>query len=402
MTATVKYKKSIYQGILWLLLLISIVLFARIAPILTVTCYLHSDDFIRYWASGKLNVQGENPYELARIIKLQEEAGDANSNISNAIVLNPPWAIALLMPFGLFDYYIGRLSWLFLSIALILISAIILWKIYSGNPKHRWFVILLVFIFAPTISVLEVGQIAAFVLIGITGFIYFTSVVRNDWMAGISLAIISIKPQLILLFWVALLFWIIQQRRWKILLSIIVTILSLTLVAVITNPHIVGQYLHMLQTYQISDWASPTIGAYIRYFWLETQQFWLQFLPVVLGGIWLIYYWYRHYETWNWVNELPIILLVSMILSPYSWTYDLVVLIPAVVLATIWIANDWKRWSTALMLIIFLGISILDLVLHMKLDDFWFIWVAPAVLIWFLLVRRLYPKSQNMKHIPVD
>jgi hypothetical protein len=227
--------------------------------------------------------------------------------------------------------------------------------------------------------VLEVGQIAAFVLICIVGFLYFTSVVRNDWMAGISLAIISIKPQLILLFWIALLFWIIQQRRWKILISTIITILSLTLIAMVTNPNIIKQYLNMLQTYQISDWASPTIGSYIRYFWFETQQFWLQFLPIVLGGIWLTYYWYRHHET---------------------WTYDLVILVPAVALAAIWIATDWKRWTTAVIVSIFLCINILDLVLHMKLDEFWFIWVAPALLIWFLLVRWQYSKSQKKQYIP--
>jgi hypothetical protein len=396
----VKNKKYIYQVVLWALLIISIILFTRIAPILTVTHYINNDDFVRYWAGGKLNVHGENPYELARIIKLQEEVGVAESEVTNAIVLNPPWAITLLMPFGLLDYYVGRLSWLFLSIALILLSAVILWRIYSGNPKHRWFVILIVFIFAPTISVLEKGQIAAFILIGTVAFVYFASVDRNDWMAGISLAIIAIKPQLLLLFWIALLFWIVQQRRWKILISIIITILSLTLVAIATNQYIIQQYLNMLQTYQISDWASPTIGSYIRYFWFETKQFWLQFLPVVLGGIWLTYYWYRHHDTWNWLNELPIILLISMVLSPYSWTYDLVVLVPAVALAAIWIATDWKNWTTPLMVFTFFGITILDLVLHMKLDEFWFIWVAPALLIWFLLVRWLYPKSQKKQYIP--
>jgi hypothetical protein len=168
----------------------------------------------------------------------------------------------------------------------------------------------------------------------------------------------------------------------------------------VTNPNIIKQYLNMLQTYQISDWASPTIGSYIRYFWFETQQFWLQFLPIVLGGIWLTYYWYRHHETWNWVDELPIILLVSMVLSPYSWTYDLVILVPAVALAAIWIATDWKRWTTAVIVSIFLCINILDLVLHMKLDEFWFIWVAPALLIWFLLVRWQYSKSQKKQYIP--
>jgi hypothetical protein len=33
-------------------------------------------------------------------------------------------------------------------------------------------------------------------------------------------------------------------------------------------------------------------------------------------------------------------------------------------------------------------------------NDLWFNWVAPALLIWFLLVRRLYPKFQNKQYMP--
>ncbi len=165
----------------------------------------------------------------------------------------------------------------------------------------------------------------------------------------------------------------------------------------VSNPHIIQQYLGMLQTYQITDWASPTIGSYIRYFWLGTDKFWIQFIPSLAGGLWMIFYWYKHHTTWNWVNEMPIILLVSQLTSPYSWTYDLVILLPAMLLAAIWMTANWKRWMTLFLAIIFLSINILDLVLHMKLDDFWFIWMVPALFIWFLLIRWQYPKLKESR-----
>jgi hypothetical protein len=394
--------RMIYKIALWVLLLISILVLIRLAPILTKPEIIPSDDFVRIWAAGKLNLQGENPFDPIRIEQLQIEVGDYKSGLNaNSIMLNPPWAIPLVMPFGLFNYPLSRLAWLITSTFLILISSHMLWLIYSHNPKHHWLVLISVFIFAPTISVLEKGQITVLILLGITGFVYFSVINRNDWLAGVFLALASIKPQMIVLFWIVLLIWIIQQRRWLIIISTSISVLSLTLLAMIFNPHIIEQYLGMLQSYQISDWAVPTIGSYLRFFWLGTQRFWLQFLPVMLGGIWVIYYWYRHHKSWNWVDELPIILLVSMVVSPYSWTYDLVILVPAMVLATILIATDWKRWTTLLLAILFLGISLLDLVLHMKLDDFWFIWVAPALLIWFLLVRWQYPKPQNWTSVPI-
>jgi hypothetical protein len=393
--STALRKKFIYKLVIWILLISSVFLLIRLIPTLTIPEYLHSDDFIRYWASGRLNLQGENPYDLQQIMQLQDEAGDILSGTTKSIVLNPPWAISLLMPFGSLNYLIGRLAWLIFSILLVLLSSQLLWSIYSTMPKQRWVAMLVVFLFAPTISMLEVGQIAAFILIGIVGFLYFTTSVRNDWLAGVSLAIIAIKPQIVLLFWLALLFWVIQQRRWLIPISAFITILSLTLIAVVFNPHILQQYLRMIQTYQISDWANPTIGSYLRYFWLGTDKFWPQFLPSVLGGVWFIYYWFRHHTAWNWKTELPIILLVSQLTSPYSWTYDQVILIPAILVAVIWMTADWKRWLTLLLAVIFLGLNVLDMLLHVKLDDFWFIWMVPVMFLWFLFIRWQYPRLQG-------
>ncbi len=225
-------KKSVYKAILWILLIISTLLLIHLSPILFKPEVLPSDDFFHYWASGNLNIQGKNHFDPLIIEQLKIQAGSlpSNSNMT-AITLNPPWAISILMPFGMLSFRVSRFVWLIFSIALLLLSSQLLWRIYSGNPKQRWLAILTVFIFAPTISVLEVGQIAAFILIGIVGFLYFTVIVRNDWMAGISLAVIAIKPQLVILFWIALLFWVIQQRRWLIPISTLITIIGLTLIA---------------------------------------------------------------------------------------------------------------------------------------------------------------------------
>ncbi len=342
-----------------------------------------------YWTGGRLTLQGNNPYDPQQVEQLQIAAGGvASGSYTISIMLNPPWTLPLLMPFSLLDYPTGRLTWLVFSIFLILLASHLLWTIYAGNPKKRWFYILLVVVFAPTISVLEVGQLAPYILIGIVGFLYFITSPKNDWLAGISLAIASIKPQIALLFWMAVLIWILQQRRWKIIISAAISVLVLTLIALLFDPHILQQYRSMLQNYQIADWANPTIGAYLRYFWFGTHNFWLQFLPSIVGGLWLVYYWLRHNKAWDWPSDLPLMLLVSQITSPYTWTYDQVILIPVIIQATLWITAEKKSKTMIFYLGTYLMLSILDLVLHMKLNDFWFIWLAPALLIWYLLLRR--------------
>ncbi len=381
--------KLIYRGTVWFLFIASAFVLIRIAPQLTRPINIPSDDFVQFWAGGKLNLQQQNPYDPQSIEQLKDEVagGIANQNVVS-IMLNPPWSIPFAMPFGVLDYATSRVLWLIVSTTLVLISGIMLWRVYSGKPKQGWLGLLVAFIFAPTISMLEKGQVTGILLLGISGFLYFTVTKRNDWLAGIFVALVTIKPQLVILFWLALLFWIIRQHRWRLIISTALTVGLLTLISMLYNPPIIGQYIQMLENYQISNWAVPTIGAYLRYFWLGLDKFWLQFLPVALGAIWLIYYWHHHRETWNWADELPIILLVSVVVSPYYWTYDLVVLIPAIILATVWISKDWKRPSTLVFSAIFIAISLGDMILHMRLDEFWFIWMAPAILVFFLVVRK--------------
>ena len=386
--------KIIYRILLWALLIAGILILIRLAPTLSKPEYLLSDDFVRYWASGKLNQEGLNPFDPEIIQKLQLELGGTIVwPDTTSITLTPPWVMPLLMPLGMFSYPTGRLVWLLVSVVILLFSSQLLWRIYTGNRKLRWLAILVTVIFAPTISVLEKGQITNLVLLGLAGFLFYTSVKRNDWLAGICLSLVSCKPQLILLFWLALFVWVIQQRRWLILISTAICVLSLTLITIAFNSHIIQQYFGMIQSYGIADWANPTFGAYLCFFWFGANQFWLQFLPAVFSAVWFIYYWHRHHRSWDWLREMPIILLVSLITSPYSWTYDQVILIPVIIQAAVWLAADWKHRRVIIFGIIYLALNLLNLLLHMRLDDFWFIWFAPSLFIWYLLLCRQYPSG---------
>jgi hypothetical protein len=56
------------------------------------------DDFLQYWAGGRLTLDGGNPYDADQLFDLQKTADhpDANARLMG----NPPWAIALCMPLG--------------------------------------------------------------------------------------------------------------------------------------------------------------------------------------------------------------------------------------------------------------------------------------------------------------
>lgn len=90
--------QSPYLRILEVLLLIVALAFAlpRISRLLTEPKMAYSDDFAIYWAASQLAVAGQNPYDSALLLPLYRLVGHALD--PQAIMWNPPWTIALVMP----------------------------------------------------------------------------------------------------------------------------------------------------------------------------------------------------------------------------------------------------------------------------------------------------------------
>jgi hypothetical protein len=64
---------KVYRLVVWILLIISLVVLIRLAPTLVKPENLPSDDFFQFWAAGKLNLNGDNPFNQAKIEKLKLE-----------------------------------------------------------------------------------------------------------------------------------------------------------------------------------------------------------------------------------------------------------------------------------------------------------------------------------------
>jgi len=348
--------------------------------------HLSTNDFIEYWSGSRINFMGGNPYSPVDLLQEQKLSGWPEAEPK--LMVYPPWIFPLVILFGAFSRSVAQMLWLLFQIGILLFCSHQLWILYRGPVEKRWMALIIPFIFAPTIIVLEFGQITPLILLGVIGFVSFIDHSRNDWLAGASLVLVSIKPQLLFVFWIAVIFWIIQQRRWKVLIGAVVSVSILMLITMLFNLQVISQYLVMLQTNAVSVWASPTIGMYLRRFWLGTENFWPQFLPPVIASLCFLLCWLKFHDSWNWLRSLPVLLLVTMITSPYTWTYDLVILLPVIIQGSVWLVEYGKRLSTYLLAGFFLLISILDLALHTRLNDFWFIWVAPMMLVWYLLVYK--------------
>lgn len=387
-------KSTGYRILIWGLLIVNLLLLWRLNSILAHPKYIPIDDFVRHWAGGKLFLAGDDPFSIPKIQALQDQATGASgrAEVINTIYITP-WSMILLAPFSLLEYPVSRLAWLLFNIILLLISAELLWKTYDGPPQRKWLSWIIVFSFSPTISVLEKGQTGCFVLLGIAGFLYHEKL-QKYFLAGAMAAFISIKPQLIYLFWPALLLWSIHRKNWSAFLGCAITIVIASAASFALNPGIFQHYLDNVRFHSPLMWATPTIGGYLRYFVFGVEQFWPQYVGPLIGLGFFFYDWVKERDAWTWKKNTPGLTLASAITSFYSWTYDQVVILTAVIKA--WIQLIARGKSAWLLMASFFVIQLVNLFLHRYLDDFWFIWFAPVMLFWYWAVNRLIqPVAEN-------
>ena len=109
----------------------------------------------------------------------------------------------------------------------------------------------------------------------------------------------------------------------------------------------------------------------------------------VAGVLWLVYYWQRHKHSWNWTERLPILLLVSVATSAYAWTFDQVVLLPALMQSAGWLVRRPLTRYLGGLIIVYVGINAVNLAGKIfVLNDFWYFWMAPLFSLTYLPLRE--------------
>ncbi len=353
-------------------------------------------DFIEYWAAGRLLVAGGDPYSPGQL-------GDVQASVTARaamplIMWNPPWTLFFIFPFGRLSFAAGQFLWLLLHVFLILFSAQGLWRIYSDTAQGSYTPWLLAITFIPTCFALILGQITPLILAGLASFLYFERK-HNGLAAGACAVLVSIKPQLCYLFWLALAFWVWRHRLWRIIVGASIAGLAIALVPALFDPGIYSSYVTLCMTSGLAtplDWAAPTLGNALRV-WIAPHSSALQFVPIAVGIVWLGYYWQRHKDSWNWTERLPILLLVSVSTSAYAWTFDQIVLLPALMQSASWIVR--RPLTRYLCGVVTAYVVINTTYLAGKifvLNDFWYFWMAPLLLLAYLLLQmRCLPDTAS-------
>lgn len=345
------------------------------------------NDFIEYWTATRLLLHGGNPYAPDELFAAQRALGWTEAG--PLLMWNPPWTLSLTLPFGLLDYETAQFLWFLTHVMILFVGGRILWKVYEGDPRKSRPPLLAVLTFAPGYFAVLLGQIGPLVLLGLIGFL--ASIKRNAWgWAGASLAVTTIKPHLLYLLWLALLVWIFRERRWRPALAFLGVTMGLAALPLLFNHDIYFQYFHLLEGdggVRPLEWATPALGTVLAQIF-EISGTWIRWLPGVISSVWVLWYAARRDRAWNWTVELPLVLLVSIATASFAWTFDHVVLLPAVVQGAVWVSQSAATPKRAIILGVHIILAVL--LVSMKLfvrNDFWYFWAAPAYLLFFLYAR---------------
>ena len=340
-------------------------------------------DFAAYWSAARLLLTGNNPYSPS--LALQRSIG--MSEAAPLIMWNPPWCLTFLLPFGLIEFSAAQFLWLALNVALLAFSVQQLWQIYSGTNEKTRLAWLLAFTFVPAIYVLVLGQITALILFALTLFILFER--ERRWrMVSLILVVLTIKPQVIYLFWIAVILWIWHEKHWKILFGSAVIGLLLATIPLLFDPAVYSHYLDVLRSVKHQtplELPAPTLrNALVVILGIKNPL--LQLAPTILGAVWMLFYWSRRRNHWVWSDHLPVILIASVATSPYTWSFDQTIFLTAIIQVFTWLPRKSKYAMVGYVL--FNGCYLA--VRYLVQLDFWYFWTAPVFLGAYLIARHRY------------
>jgi len=323
-------------------------------------------DFISYWATAHLLAQHQNPYDAKNVYALQQTGDPAHP----LIMRNPPPDLLLVVPLGHLSPRNGLMVW-----TILLFSCVMAYfKLMKVPADSR----LLAYAFAPFLACMYTGQSSPFLLLGLA--IFLSCFEDRPFLAGAGLFLLTIKPHLFIALWPVLLLECLYRRRGKVLAGFAATLAAFSAVVTLLWPHSWTQYFAMAHSANLqNEFLQTPACAFRKFFFLNHP--WVQLLPALFAAIWAVHRYLRRREVWNWKVDASLLLLVSVLTSPYGWLTDEIVLLPAILFAA---ENPGKRQYAVPAFLALTLIADVLLVRGHPLSSGVYLWTSSAWFLWFV------------------
>ncbi|MGB8646408.1 MAG: glycosyltransferase family 87 protein [Anaerolineae bacterium] len=332
--------------------LLLVVLLTGLVVLLNVTLPLPGEvgkgDLRFNWIAGYLLAHGENMYANDLIWEAQRNLTGAKINFVS-LTLSPPWAVLILIPYTWLPFDRAAGLWLLTNILITAVGALVLWRNATRSETARrklWIPLLVVFSFSITLTAISIGQMTLFVLGMIVAFIALEEK-GYDVAAGFALAGMLVKPQMVLFTLLVVSLQVFYKRRWRIALGGLVCAAAAGIVLFILRPAWPSEYFEVMANNNAIAWQSSNLAGLAL---VLTGDLRYKLWGVILAPFVLLAWW-RFGRQVSMRVLVDISLLLSLIASPYGFSYDQVALIsPVIAMLALVIEMEFPRILTGIII----------------------------------------------------
>ncbi len=303
---------------------------------------LKGTDFLHFYTLGSLALahRGADLYDMRAQAEMAAQRVPAAAGI-RYLPLYPPQVSIFFAPFAHLPYPWALTCWLILSSLLYGLCCYLVWRACPGLCRQGSTVLILALAYPAFWHLIAWGQTSALALICFTlAFLALRS--QRDFLAGLALGCLIFKPQLGLATAVVFVFTL----RWKIIAGALVSAAGQLIVATIYyGPGPLREWMrvllsvprllplleprlyqtHCLRTFwsMLIPWPAASLAAYL-------------FTAILVSALTIA----------CWRSRMPLsirfsaLLLATVLLAPHLTVYDLVILAPAFLLLSDWIATQ--------------------------------------------------------------
>ena len=233
-------------------------------------------DFLVHYTGARATIfEGINPYsdEVATRIQIAAYGHPAEGVEHELRAAFPLYAIFLFAPFSIIgNYVLARAVWMTVLEAALILMAFLSPRLVDWKPDIKLYGGILLFSLIWYHSARGILNGNAVILISLLITAALLMIKKGqDAQAGLLLAITTIKPDLILIFLTFVLFWAIYQKRWKLIIWFLGSMIVFIGLSLILIPGWIYQYFWEVLRYPgsnlvdaLTEWI-PSLGIYLKW-----------------------------------------------------------------------------------------------------------------------------------------
>lgn len=316
------------------------------------------NDFLVHWVGTQSFVkEGISPYSDDVALRIQNlvYGRPAQAGEHELRVAYPFYSVFIFLPFSLIDdFTVARALWMTALEFLIIFSTIMMIRMVNWKPNFLISFLIIVFSlfwYHGLRSIIN-GNAVVFILFLIVLAIY-AIIHKQDEIAGICLALITIKPQVVFAFIIFLVFWSLSNRRYKVIFWFFGSLIALIVLGLFFMPTWPMEFIREVFRYPGYNPPGTPATALMEILPGIGRQVGI-ILSVLSALILLIEWFFGRYTRENkfiWISSLT--LAMGQWLNVQTDPGNFLIMFPAIILILRIIEDRWRnsgQWISLLFL----------------------------------------------------